>query len=223
MKTRYKLIAFDWDGTLMDSVDLIASCLEAAFRQAGLPVLSPERYRRIIGLGLQEAMHELMPGLTGKDLESVVEHYRDCFLSAPPERMPFFAEVESTLDSLHAAGYRLAVATGKARRGLDRLFEQHDVCRVFSSSRCADESQSKPAPDMLLELMQENGVRAEETLMVGDSLHDIRMARAAGVDALGIAHGVNTCEELLTCGAIACLSSMAELQPWLEEHSSRAP
>ena len=219
MEKQYKLIVFDWDGTLMDSVDLIASCLETAFRRAGLPVLPPERYRAIIGLGLQEAMSELMPGLSEAALETVVDHYRDCFLSAPPECMPFFAEVECTLEALHQAGYRLAVATGKARRGLARLFEQHEVCRVFSSSRCADESQSKPAPDMLLELMQENGVSAEETLMIGDSLHDIRMARAAGVDAMGVAHGVNRCEELLASGAIACLSSMTELLSWLEERA----
>ncbi|MEK8088435.1 HAD-IA family hydrolase [Thermithiobacillus plumbiphilus] len=221
MQRRYELIVFDWDGTLMDSVGLITSCLETAFQRAGLPVLPPERYRAIIGLGLQEAMSELMPDLSAEALETVVDHYRDCFLSAPPECMPFFAEVESTLEALHGAGYRLAVATGKARRGLARLFEQHGICRVFSSSRCADESQSKPAPDMLLELMQENGVSAEETLMVGDSLHDIRMARAAGVDALGVAHGVNPCEELLASGAIACLASMADLLPWLEGRAGR--
>lgn len=215
MSKRYRLIVFDWDGTLMDSVDLISTCLAESFRRAGLPVLPPERYRAIIGLGLHEAMSELMPGLSEERLMEVVSHYRDCFLAAPPECMPFFAHVENTLEILHREGYQLAVATGKARRGLARLFEQHQVCRLFSSSRCADESRSKPAPDMLLELMRENGVLAAETLMIGDSLHDIRMAREAGVDALGITHGVNQDEELLACGALACLSSMAELLPWL--------
>ncbi|MFZ5660186.1 MAG: HAD family hydrolase [Pseudomonadota bacterium] len=211
----YQLLVFDWDGTLMDSVGTIVHCMAEAFRRAGIEPLPDSRYRSIIGLGLQEALQALTPELPAHAFDAVAQHYRDCFLSAPHEAMPFFPAVEATLGELHARGYRLAVATGKSRRGLVRMFEHHAVCRLFTSSRCADESRSKPAPDMLLEIMAETGVAAERTLMVGDSIHDIRMARNAGVHGLGISHGVSSAEELRRHGALGCIHHFAELPAWL--------
>lgn len=218
MKKYYELLVFDWDGTLMDSVGTIVRCLRQAFRKSGLTPLPDERYRGIIGLGLQEALAALRPDLPAAAWEAVTAHYRDCFLSVSQAEMPFFPGAEETLRALHRRGYRLAVATGKARRGLDRLFSQYEVASVFSSSRCADECASKPAPDMLLEIMTETGCAPAQTLMVGDAVYDMLMARAAGVDALGVSHGVGERVVLREQGALDCLDSLHELLPWLERH-----
>jgi phosphoglycolate phosphatase len=211
----FRLLVFDWDGTLMDSAARITSCMQSAMRDAGLSPVEDSRVRDIIGLGLAEALEALVPG-TGEELRSVlVERYRHHFLIADPTPSVLFSGVEQCLDELHAQGYLLAVATGKGRRGLDKSLAETGLARLFHATRCADETASKPDPRMLLEIMEDLDVSREHTLMIGDTEYDLMMARNAGVRSLAVACGVHERERLLRCEPLGCLDSIAELAVWL--------
>lgn len=218
MPKQFNLLVFDWDGTLLDSAGTIVSAIQAAFRDLGLPPPPEERARHVIGLGLNEAIAELLPQLAGSEYGRVVERYRHHYLSRDHEILLFDGAVE-TIVALHQAGFILAVATGKSRRGLERAFEHSGLGPYFHSSRCADESFSKPHPGMLQELMDELGMAPQETLMIGDTSHDLLMARNAGVKGLGVAHGAHSREGLLACGPLACVDDMTELRQWLAGHA----
>jgi len=215
-RTLPSLLVFDWDGTLMDSIPLICRCLEAAFAYADLPGRSVADYRSIIGLGLADALARLAPAADERVRERILEGYRRCYFAASPEDTPLFPGVEDGLQSLREVGFTLAVATGKARRGLDRALAAHpSLARLFTVTRCADESRSKPHPQMLLEILAATGKEAREAWMIGDTIHDVAMARAAGVAALGVACGVDDGETLEREGAFAVLSGPAELPAFL--------
>jgi phosphoglycolate phosphatase len=212
----YKLIVFDWDGTLMDSEARIVACIHAAFADLGLPLPSADAARDIIGLGLDEAMAVLMPGAGPQGRLALIERYRHHFLvdnETPSELFPGVAQV---LDWLHTREYLLAVATGKSRHGLDLVLSSSGLGGHFVATRCADETFSKPHPEMLLQLMDELGVGGGETLMVGDTEYDMQMARNAGAHALAVCYGVHSPERLLAHGPLGCLADLADMPAWLE-------
>ena len=211
----FKLIVFDWDGTLMDSEAKIVASARAAITDLSVPPLANERIRNIIGLGLREAVECLFPEGDEAFHRQFVERYRYHFLIADQTPMPLFAGAEDTLSALCDQGYMLAVATGKARRGLDRVLDETGLRRHFLTSRCADEAPSKPHPQMLEEIMEELGVAGDETLMVGDTEYDLQMARNAGTRAIGVSYGVHGCERLLQFEPLACLDDISELTEWL--------
>lgn len=211
----YKLLVFDWDGTLMDSEARIVESFEAAIADVGLPTRSRHEIRGIIGLGLAEALEHLFPREGSDARAALVECYRHHFLGANPTPMPLFDGVQPMLAALEAAGYLLAVATGKARRGLDRVLREHGMETLFHCTRCADEARSKPHPQMLLEVMERTGVEPEETLMIGDTEFDLLMARNARTDALGVTYGVHEPKRLFACGPLGCVDSVAALHAWL--------
>jgi phosphoglycolate phosphatase len=186
MSRRFDMLVFDWDGTLMDSTAVIAGSLQAACADLGLPVPSEERARHIIGLGLHDAMRHVLPDVPPMFYPQVVERYRVHFISRE-EKAPLFAGVEETLKTLRAAGHSLAVATGKSRRGLDRVLERTGLKSLFDATRCGEEAASKPAPEMLFELQAELGIDKTATLMIGDTTHDLQMAQNAGVAGLAAA------------------------------------
>lgn len=211
-----KLIVFDWDGTLMDSEARIVGCMRSALADAGIPALPDSQIRDIIGLGLGEAIHRLLPETSPGDRELVAERYRQHWLHGEREPAPLFPGAEQTLHRLSERGYLLAVATGKSRRGLQRAFDETGLQPMFQASRCADESFSKPHPQMLLEIMDRLGVEPAETLMVGDTEYDMQMAANAGAWGLGVGHGVHPVERLLASRALDCVGSLLEIPPWLE-------
>ncbi|MFN3593194.1 MAG: HAD family hydrolase [Thiobacillaceae bacterium] len=211
---RYELIIFDWDGTLMDSAGTIVACIQAACRDLGLPVPSREAASHIIGLGLQDALRHLLPELPAQDYPRLVEAYRNHYLSQDAE-IPLFAGADALVASLHARGHLLAVATGKARRGLERAFQHTGLGAYFHASRTADETFSKPHPAMIEELLDELAVPAERALMVGDTSHDLLMARNAGVDALAAGYGAHPAESLAQFQPLAVCSDFPELAQWL--------
>jgi phosphoglycolate phosphatase len=170
--------------------------------------------RYVIGLGLNDAMAHVLPGVAVSEYASVVERYRHHFL-VHDTGTTLFPGAAELLQHLHDAGHRLAVATGKTRRGLDRALEQTGLMRYFHATRCADESESKPHPAMLQWLMKTLAVERERTLMIGDTSHDMAMARAAGVPRLGIAHGAHEASELLAYEPLACVQDCRELRDWL--------
>lgn len=211
----FKLVVLDWDGTLMDSADRIVSSVNAALEDMRMAPLPDGQIRNIIGLGLREAVEALLPGRPESLYERFIDHYREHFLVADPTPMPLFEGVPETLEHLLSAGYLLAVATGKSRRGLDRVLRDSGLHAYFVATRCADETRSKPHPQMLLELMSETGAAPEETLMVGDSVYDLEMALNAGVARIGVGYGVHGCPRLLPFAPLTCLNRISDLVDWL--------
>lgn len=215
---RYDLIVFDWDGTVADSTAVIAASIQAACRDLSLPVPSDEAARFVIGMGLEAALRHAVPDAPPDKYPALVERYRHHYL-AQDETIPLFLGARETIAELHGAGYRLAVATGKSRNGLDRSLLTSGMGGYFHAIRTADQTLSKPHPAMLLEIMQELAVSPDRTLMVGDTTHDLQMARNAKVDAIGVSHGAHPAESLLALEPRALLGDFAGLRAWFGAHA----
>jgi phosphoglycolate phosphatase len=215
LQHRYSLLVFDWDGTIIDSASAIAECIRLAAADVGLPVPTKEQASHVIGLGLHDALRHAVPDLKPERVPEFVERYREHF-RASEHTMDLFGGMRELLQSLHGERV-LGIATGKSRRGLDRSLDATGLRPYFRASRCADETQPKPHPAMLLDLMDELDVAAESALMIGDTSHDLEMARAAGVDALAVTYGAHAEDNLRSCQPRACVASVAELERWLSE------
>ena len=210
----YELVIFDWDGTLMDSTGVIAASLQDACRDIGIAVPSERDARYVIGLGLADSFNHVAPGLDEDGQRRLADRYRHHFLARERE-MPLYEGVPEMLADLHGRGRRLAVATGKARRGLDRVLDLTGLRPWFEATRCADEGFAKPHPDMLLMLMDMTGVDPRRAVMVGDTTHDLELAANAGVDAVAVSYGAHDTALLATRPAKARFASVADLHAWL--------
>lgn len=215
MTRAYDLIVFDWDGTLMDSAAKIVHCFQRAIADAGAPDPGEAAVRHIIGLGLSEAVEALLPTERAVVRAQVVDRYRAHFLQLDTSESELFPGVQAGLENLAQRGYLLAVATGKSRRGLDRVLQQTALGELFVVTRCADESFSKPHPQMLHDILDRTGTDAGRALMVGDTVYDLEMARNASVDALAVTYGVHDAELLRRYAPAACLDSFPEVHRWL--------
>ncbi|MFV0277481.1 MAG: HAD family hydrolase [Parahaliea sp.] len=206
---------FDWDGTLCDSVDGIVLAMRTAADELGIATPAEAAVRDIIGLGLSQAMERLFPAMEGAAREAMVgtysRHYME--LTSGPPRL--FAGAREMLASLREAGWELAVATGKSRRGLDRVLRGAAMEGVFVSTRCADETRSKPDPLMLCEILAERGKTTGEAVMVGDSEYDLEMAARLGMAAIGVSYGVHSPGRLARHRPRAIIDQLAELPPLL--------
>lgn len=211
----FELIVFDWDGTLMDSAGRIVTCLQCAASDVGLPVPSVADSRDIIGLGLDDAMARLFPGVDRSVQSALVQAYRTHWLDDRVAAAPMFPGATELVSALHGAGVLLAVATGKSRRGLDRALTESGLSGHFHATRCADEAHSKPHPQMLEDILTDLDTAPEASLVVGDTEYDMQMARSAGVPAVGIEHGVHSRERLLASGALTSCADLHELSDWI--------
>jgi phosphoglycolate phosphatase len=214
----YALIVFDWDGTLIDSAGTIVECIREASRDMGLEDPGHERASHVIGLGLHDSLRIAVPGLPQERYLEFVELYRRHF-RAREDAMRLFPGVPELLEALASRGRLLAVATGKSRRGLDRALEASGLRDRFTATRCADETNPKPHPAMLLELMRALEVPPERALMVGDTSHDLEMAKGAGVDALAVSYGAHPEPALRALAPRECVASVAALHAWLEANA----
>jgi phosphoglycolate phosphatase len=205
------LLIFDWDGTLFDSIDWIVSCLQQAAQKTGLPEPGIRNARSVIGLSLQSALETLYPGEDPATASRLVAHYREVYHTRPLSNLALYEGVRELLEDLKGAGYLLAIATGKARSGLEPALDITGTRHLFDATRCADETASKPDPLMLVEILEELEVPASRALMVGDSLYDLRMAQRAGMRSIGVSQGANDHEELLTLSPILCVEEIREL------------
>lgn len=212
-----RLIVFDWDGTLMDSIGRIVSSMQNTARHIGLPVPTDVAVRDIIGLSLEPAIEKLFGALNRTELDSFLVQYRDEYVDLNPTPSPLFNDAKTVLSKLTQSGFQLAVATGKARRGLQRVWSESETEHYFSASRCASETLGKPNPQMLYEIMDELRIRPEQSVMVGDSVHDMKMAIAAGVHPIGVSFGVHNAERLCEAGAASVVNSLIELSDRLIE------
>ncbi|VEF26518.1 Phosphoglycolate phosphatase [Shewanella baltica] len=234
---QYDLVIFDWDGTLMDSIGKIITCIENMAKALQLPIPTESDIRDIIGLSMTEALRVLFPqglNLSASSAYSQHQHPKNAFSQGEDDQYQqmraefkaqylhldttptlLFAQAPILIDELHAQGYQLAVATGKARAGLDRVFAQTGLGRYFVASRCADEVHSKPHPEMISSLLKELNIAPNRALMVGDSLLDLTMAANAGIDSVGVTYGAHSAEKLLQAGPIALIDSPAQLLQYL--------
>jgi phosphoglycolate phosphatase len=214
---KYPLIVFDWDGTIIDSASGIAECIRQSAADMGLEVPDRERARHVIGLGLHDSLRIAVPSLPPEGYSEFVALYRKHFLACE-DSMQLFDGMPELIQELRKE-HTLAIATGKSRRGLDRALAATGLAEYFTASRCADETSPKPAPAMLLELMDEFAKEPGHTLMIGDTSHDLEMARAASVDAVAVTYGAHPEQGLRAFSPRGCVATVSELKEWLKTNA----
>ncbi|AHK78847.1 HAD family hydrolase [Ectothiorhodospira haloalkaliphila] len=217
MANPYQLLIFDWDGTLMDSIGRIIACLQGSISALKLETRPPDELRHVIGLGMREAIVDLYPQADDALIRDFTAAYRERFLHTDNTPAPLFPGVTDLLDDLAEQGYWLAIATGKSRAGLDRVLKDTRLEKRFLATRCADESFSKPHPQMLESLLDELGVAPSDALMIGDSNLDLLMAVNARTQGLGVTSGVHDARELWLHQPRAVLNGVGQLPAWLRE------
>jgi len=209
-----RLAVFDIDGTLVDSRATIHRSMTLAFEAVGLAPPDYDTTRQIVGLNLREALDALAPGLGEPGRARLTSAYSDAFIAIhdqPGFGEPLYAGAADLLDRLRAEGWLIAMATGKSRKGVERVMRTHDWADLFDSTHCADDGPGKPHPAMLVECMKVLQAPPTLTVMIGDTGHDIRMAKAAGVRAQGVAWGFHTAEEVALAGADHVAMTFEEL------------
>jgi len=211
----YKLVIFDWDGTLMDSVDRIVSSMQSAAKAVGLAIPSNDAAKQIIGLSIPEALKELFAGITDEQIETMRLQYKYEYLEGDTTPTPLFDDAINLLTQLKQERKLLAVATGKGREGLNRVLQVSETNGFFHTTRCAGEMPSKPDPEMLISILAELNIASHEALMIGDTSHDLKMAQNAGVDSIGVTFGVHNKEVLEQYAPKAIVGSLSELHQLL--------
>ncbi len=206
---RFELLVFDWDGTLSDSVGHILAAIRHAIDSLSLEARADEQIQNSIGLGMREAILHLYPRMGEDTIKQVADRYRAHWLAS--SKTDLFPGAAELIASLHREGYYLAIATGKSRRGLDRALHETGLMSFFHATRCADETCSKPHPQMLQEIMDSLGISPKNTVMIGDTEHDMKMAHNAGVTAIAANYGSQSAQRLLAFGPMAGIDSLLEL------------
>jgi phosphoglycolate phosphatase len=212
--TRYELVVWDWDGTIVDSIGAVSDAIIGAAVDLGLPAPTPERARWVIGMGLLEAIHHAVPTLPRAQVPAFIERYRIHYLRRDAT-LKMFEGIPELLAGLDAAGVALAVATGKSRVGLNRALVQTGLSPRFVATRCADEGAPKPDPWMLRDLGAELQIDPARMLMIGDTTHDVGMAQAAGADSVAVTYGAHDPGALQASAPGAVVATVAELADWL--------
>jgi phosphoglycolate phosphatase len=215
---RFDLIVFDWDGTLFDSTTLIVRCIQAACRDLGVAVPSDADAAYVIGLGLHDALQHAVPGLPSARYPELGHRYRHHYFARQHELVLFPGTLEMLAD-LKARNHLLAVATGKGRRGLDEALAHSQLHAMFDATRTADQTAGKPHPLMLQELMAELGATPERTLMIGDTTHDLQLARNAGTARVAVGYGAHDTQAFVEHEPLFIAHSTQELHDWLSQHA----
>ena len=205
------LVIFDWDGTLLNSLAKISHCMQLAAVDAGLEPCSEPDIRSIIGLGLPEALATLYPHAPQAPLDLLRERYSHHFLIEDQRPCEFYSGVQDTLDTLKSGGHHIAVATGKSRKGLERVLGNLGWENYFHATRCADETMSKPNPLMLSELLSELDFAVEDAVMVGDTEFDLAMAASLGMRRVGVSYGAHSLQRLSIHNPEAIIDNLSEL------------
>lgn len=215
--SRYKLIIFDWDGTLMDSAGKIVACMQQAAQQTNMPIPTDKAIEHIVGVSLVPAVAQLFAldlnhTAEAAKADAIAEAYKTTFLNLDTTPCPLFPGVLDLLQTLAKRQQAMAVATGKARRGLERVWENTDTRHFFIDSRCGDEAQSKPSPDMLEQILSTQGITSSEAIMVGDTCYDMQMAESIGMDRIAVSYGVHSAEILEKYNPLYIVENAATLK-----------
>nr|WP_263869033.1 HAD-IA family hydrolase [Pseudomonas sp. TMW22090] len=213
------MLIFDWDGTLADSIGRIVEAMHVASERSGFELRDDFAVKGIIGLGLPEAIRTLYPDISEGQLIAFRGYYADHYIAAEAVPSPLFEGVLESMEAFRAEGYHLAVATGKARRGLDRVLKAHGWEKYFDITRAADETASKPHPLMLEQILAYCEVRPEQALMVGDSSFDLQMARNAGMASVAVSYGAQSIEALKLFEPRLAIDRFSELHAWLNQQA----
>lgn len=207
-----RAVIFDWDGTIVDSIEHISTSLHQAAAELGFPTLEKSAYRSIIGLGMVDALTTLYPGLTTGEIDAIREAYGRYFFSKEATPQQIFNGMTEVLTDLRDAGHGRAVATGKSRRGLDSALRTSGLHPHFEVTRCADETRSKPDPAMLQEILDFYALAPHQAVMIGDTTYDLEMAQRIGMPAIGVRWGAHNDEALGRFGPRAIVGSVEELR-----------
>ncbi len=218
MPKRFDLIVFDWDGTVANSNQLIVNAIRNASLEVGLPQPTEEAVKGIIGLGLREALIRLVGEIPEDKLQALVARY-NVHYNAGENQIVLFEGVAEAIPVLHDQGFKLGVATGKGRGGLNRALINSGLGQYFGATRCVDECYSKPHPEMLLQLMDVLDATPDRTLMIGDTSFDLRMAENAGVASLGVTYGAHPLSSLLPFSPLAHFDEFSKVNQWLTTHA----
>ncbi|MCF7518938.1 HAD-IA family hydrolase [Pseudoalteromonas sp. L21] len=192
---KFKLVIFDWDGTVMDSVPKIVTCLQNTAKQLGIDIPTEQQAKDVIGLSLVKATEALFPAHLHLN-DELVAGYKAQYRELDVTPTPLFADVETVLNQLSDAGMQLAVATGKGREGIDRLLKESGLGKYFVNIKCSDDAKSKPSPDMLEQILREQDIAKHDAVMIGDSQLDMAMANAAGIACIGVSFGAHSKAQL---------------------------
>ncbi len=211
---RYAAVLFDWDGTVMDSTYSIASSIQLASADLHLPVPSIQQASWVIGLSLESALYRAVPDLTAEQMPLFLDRYRHHFMLRDPH-IKLFDGILPFMGELRGRQIALGVATGKSRQGLDRVLEQVNLSAFFDATRCADETRSKPDPEMLHQLLAELMLEPEQVLMVGDTTHDIHMASNAGMDSVAVTYGAHDPQTLAKAEPTVMVDNVAQMRDWV--------
>lgn len=215
---QFDLIAFDWDGTLFDSTAIITRCIQAAVADVGGTVPSDREAAYVIGMSLLPALAYAAPDVPKEKYPELGARYKHHYKNHQHD-ISLFEGVLPMLHALKTRSHLLTVATGKNRIGLDEALHAVELQGLFDGSRTADETAGKPHPRMLQELMAEFGVTPERTLMVGDTTHDLQLARNAGCASVGVSYGAHSPQAFQSLEPRFIAHSVAELQSWLLENA----
>ena len=215
---QFDLIAFDWDGTLFDSTQIIVRCIQAAVCDVGGKKPTDQAASYVIGLGLMQALAHAAPDVPTEKYPELGARYRHHY-ARHVDDLSLFAGVLPLLDGLKARGHLLAVATGKSRHGLDEALKSVELKGLFDGSRTADETAGKPDPLMLHELMAQFDLPASKILMIGDTTHDLQMALNAGCPSVGVSYGAHEPATFAVLNPLHVAHSVQELQAWLHANA----
>ena len=215
---QFDLICFDWDGTLFDSTAIIVRSIQQAVLDVGGAKPTDEAASYVIGMALMPALAHAAPDVPKEKYPLLGERYRHHYLATQHD-ISLFDGVLPMLADLKGRHHWLTVATGKSRRGLDDVLASRQLAGVFDGSRTADETAGKPDPRMLHELMREFGADPERTLMIGDTTHDLLMARNAGCASVGVSYGAHEPGDFGALGPRRVAHSVAELHQWLSDNA----
>lgn len=218
MPKQFDLIVWDWDGTLADSTGMITNAIVKAAEQVGLPAITPQAASNIIGLGLRESIEALYGDIPAEKAQALATQYTANYYAGESE-IPLFSGASDTIIELSKRGFKLAVATGKGRRGLNMALEHCGLGKYFHATRTVDECFSKPHPQMLDELMDHLVALPERTLMIGDTSYDLQMAQNAGVSSVGVTYGAQSSEQWEHFNPIQKFQNFDALSEWLLEHA----
>ncbi|NVK21720.1 MAG: HAD-IA family hydrolase [Kangiellaceae bacterium] len=205
----FELVIFDWDGTLMDSTGRIVSAMQTTARNLKLPIPTASQVKAIIGLSLDECYQRLFPEVTDHDW--ITQEYRYQYVEGDQTPSPLFTGVSDTLHSLKSRGYKLAVATGKARHGLDRVLLESGLTGLFDLTIASDESKSKPDPHMLVSLLKRSQCKTHQAIMIGDTSYDLEMAQNANMASIGVSFGAHSVDVLKQYNPKAIIDCFTEL------------
>lgn len=217
---KYTTVIFDWDGTVVDSTYVIVDAIQKASAELGLPKPSAQKASWVIGLSLEKALMEVVPGLTEERMGEFIEAYRKFYFTADPD-LKLFDGMLPLIKRLRERGLHTAVATGKTRYGLDKALANHDMVALFDVTRTADMTRSKPNPLMLEEIFEILMVKPEECVMVGDTSHDIQMAHYAGCDSIAVSYGAHDLHEISKAKPSYIAHNVSELDNLLNLYTKK--